>query len=185
MAWKKEYQDARRIKAKNDEAYRLKRNAQSIGKSRERYDKYHDEYYRKNKSKWDDSRKRRRKSIMESKRNKYHTDPEFRRRAIEKAKQWTVNNPDKRKDTNLKKNYGITLDQFNSLLKRQNGVCAICGMKSEKKLIFPVVDHCHKTNVVRGILCALCNKAIGLFKDDVSRMRKAIEYLERSIQCQK
>lgn len=51
--------------------------------------------------------------------------------------------------------------------------CMICG--SDKKLC---IDHDHATGEVRGILCGVCNSGLGLFGDDVDKMKKAIEYLE-------
>jgi len=178
MAWKKKYQETRRKRAAVDDEYRKKRNAQSIGKSRARYDKYHKQYYKNNLSKWviTPKKKRRRNALRHS---KYHTDANHRKRVLELAKKWRADNPERTKAIRLKK-YGVTLDQFNQVLKDQNGVCAICGCKHKNKLIFPVLDHCHSSGKFRGILCALCNKALGLFKDDVGRLAKAIKYLERN-----
>lgn len=71
------------------------------------------------------------------------------------------------------KKYGLTVDCFESLSKLQNNKCKIC--KLEKKL---VVDHCHTTNKVRGLLCNQCNTALGLLKDSISNMYSAIDYLD-------
>ena|SRR6266568_2675437 len=49
--------------------------------------------------------------------------------------------------------------------------CEICGLRSE------VADHCHKTGRWRGPLCNLCNRGIGLFRDDPEVMRQAIVFL--------
>lgn len=62
--------------------------------------------------------------------------------------------------------------QREALIREQNGRCAICG--SEEPL---GIDHCHQTLAVRGALCAGCNAGLGRFKDDPSRLRRAIEYL--------
>lgn len=78
--------------------------------------------------------------------------------------------------------YGITLQERDEILARQNGICPIC-----RKADGPwAVDHDHaccpstKTcgNCIRGILCAKCNKALGLFKDDIETLKAAIEYLK-------
>lgn len=77
----------------------------------------------------------------------------------------------------LQRQYGITLDDYNDLLSRQGGVCAICQMAAlgRKKLS---VDHCHATGRVRGLLCQKCNVSIGMVGDDAGLLRRAIEYLQ-------
>ena len=76
------------------------------------------------------------------------------------------------------KQYGITKEEFNNMKIAQNNKCAICGIDeglfSESVLH---IDHCHKTHKVRGLLCRKCNTALGNFKDNVSILQKAIEYL--------
>lgn len=78
------------------------------------------------------------------------------------------NNPRAIKSQRLKAAFGITLEQYEEMLESQGGVCAICyrppeaNSRSKKQL---AVDHCHKTGAIRGLLCANCNNALGLFKD--------------------
>lgn len=72
--------------------------------------------------------------------------------------------------------YGITVKDYDSMLKSQGGVCAICKRESRKRLY---VDHCHTTGKVRGILCVSCNFAIGLMDDDISIIEKSIQYLQK------
>jgi hypothetical protein len=74
----------------------------------------------------------------------------------------------------LKANYGITLAEYQVLVSKQSGRCLICGKKPKRTLD---VDHCHKTKVVRGLLCNQCNMAIGLLQDSVKLLRKAVKYL--------
>jgi hypothetical protein len=79
----------------------------------------------------------------------------------------------------LKRHYGISVEEYENFLVKQNGVCAICGNKqpdSSKKSRL-CVDHDHKTDKIRGLLCSNCNTALGLMKDDINRLAKAIEYL--------
>jgi hypothetical protein len=78
--------------------------------------------------------------------------------------------------TNVKAKYGISIEQYETMLKVQGGGCAICGeqCKTGKAL---AVDHCHKTGVVRGLLCGRCNKGLGLFGDRPGLLRKAADYL--------
>lgn len=71
--------------------------------------------------------------------------------------------------------YGITIEDFNSLLKKQSGVCAICG-KGPKGKSRLCVDHDHETGKVRGLLCYRCNMAIGALSS-IYLLEKAKEYL--------
>lgn len=75
----------------------------------------------------------------------------------------------------LKGKYGITLEQYREQLKRQCGACAICK-KTPKHTM--VVDHCHRTNDVRGLLCHTCNRVLGLLHDSSEVLREAAMYLE-------
>lgn len=76
----------------------------------------------------------------------------------------------------LKWRYGVTLEQYEAMLNRQGGVCAVCRGASSKGTKL-AVDHCHDTGAVRGLLCDNCNRAIGLLGDDADVLRRAAEYL--------
>lgn len=69
----------------------------------------------------------------------------------------------------------LTEDDYRRMFEAQGGVCAICREKPKTGRL--AVDHIHGTDRVRGLLCNLCNPALGLFKDDPNRLRAAIEYL--------
>ena len=77
--------------------------------------------------------------------------------------------------------YGLTKEMYFALYESQGKVCACCGSpdKASKKLkhLPLMVDHCHETNVVRGLLCHGCNAGLGLFKDSSLRLQQAIRYL--------
>lgn len=73
----------------------------------------------------------------------------------------------------LRRKYGLSLEDYESLKAKQNNCCLICN--EEKALN---VDHNHLTGKVRGLLCRGCNTAIGLLKEDVSLLNKAIFYLK-------
>lgn len=79
--------------------------------------------------------------------------------------------------------YGLNKDDLYLLLKIQNHRCLICGesiiITQTKKT--GCVDHCHKTNQVRGLLCNNCNKLLGLAKDNIMILERAILYLKREI----
>lgn len=81
---------------------------------------------------------------------------------------------------NLKRNYGITPEEYDALSEAQNGLCAICERPETRKGMEGqlVVDHCHDTNEVRGLLCSECNVGMGKLNDDPDLLRKAIDYLE-------
>jgi hypothetical protein len=80
----------------------------------------------------------------------------------------------------LKTEYGMTLEEFNQKLRDQNHRCAIC--KCDETEAFSqrlYVDHCHKTNKLRDLLCHACNTALGKFRDSQEILNNAIAYLEK------
>jgi len=92
------------------------------------------------------------------------------------AKKWRVANPEKARNSELKRRFGISLETYNEILESQNGTCSIC---KQKCLTYDnlSVDHCHKTGRMRGLLCSQCNKGLGHFKDCPQLLEKAIAYL--------
>ena len=78
----------------------------------------------------------------------------------------------------LKYKYGITIDDYDELLKLQRNVCAICGKKEKQKRPLGV-DHNHKTKRVRGLLCHKCNVLLGLCGEDTDILVSAISYLKK------
>ena len=79
----------------------------------------------------------------------------------------------------LKRKYGISLQEYDYLYKRQNGLCAICKEVNLNGWQL-AIDHDHKTGKVRGLLCSSCNTGLGLFKDSIENLNSAVDYLERS-----
>lgn len=74
--------------------------------------------------------------------------------------------------------YGISSEDYNYTLSVQNFCCAICGrdhMDIRGRRL--CVDHDHETGKFRGLLCDLCNKGLGQFRDNIEVLEKAIEYL--------
>lgn len=79
----------------------------------------------------------------------------------------------------LRHHYGMSEKDYNSLYKKQSGKCGICSQHSRSFTRILCVDHCHKTGVVRGLLCYKCNAALGGFKDNKKLLLKAINWLEK------
>lgn len=99
------------------------------------------------------------------------------RRAHRKA------NPDFYRDRELRKSFGIGLEEFDAALEAQGGVCAICERPEratrDGEPIHLAQDHDHATMKNRGILCGACNKALGKFEDNPDFLRNAIVYLAK------
>ena len=123
---------------------------------------------------------------------KSETDKAYRQknqqRIQDRQNQWRLQNKEKHWKTqrrhSLKKQYGITQEQFDAMWASQEGLCAICktapdlfiGSRQPHWLSL-YVDHDHATGTVRGLLCWNCNVALGHFKDDLGRLAAAITYL--------
>jgi len=101
-----------------------------------------------------------------------------------KQREYRKTNPELFRGYELKKHYGITLEDYTAVLEEQGGVCAICrvppgavgtGNKSKGNL---AVDHCHVTGSFRGLLCTNCNLGLGSFFENPELLRNAAAYLE-------
>jgi Recombination endonuclease VII len=84
--------------------------------------------------------------------------------------------PEQARNAQLKYNFGITIEDFEKLLEKQDGACAVCKTSFTKT---PHVDHDHSSNKVRGLLCLSCNTALGNMRDSVEILAAAIEYLNK------
>lgn len=85
----------------------------------------------------------------------------------------------------LRDNYGMTPEDYEATLEAQGGVCAICKRPEramrDGNLMRLAVDHCHATGGVRGLLCVTCNRALGLFGEDLGLMEACVRYLDRHV----
>lgn len=143
-----------------------KSKSESRAKDREAYNAYMREWTRKNKDKINAVRRELRKS-----------DPERARKDNEKRRE--NRNPLMHRDTMLRNNYGMSLDDYYQKYVSQDGKCAICGEKKPSSGRDGLaVDHCHTKGHVRGLLCIHCNHGLGKFKDNPDLLQKAIEYLK-------
>jgi len=130
---------------------------------------YHKEYYIRNKEKYKERNrlwKSAHKEIVKKKR-----------------KEWFKNHPDalikSRKNYKLKKAYGITIEEYNILFLNQNGCCKICKKPQSTFKRSLAVDHCHKTNRIRGLLCHKCNLMIGYCEENLELLKSAASYLNK------
>jgi hypothetical protein len=151
-------------------------------------------YYEANKDENNaDARRKRREgdgSLNARRRKQYAENPEKRRKARARARRYRrakkakiaeqrrldrKQNPEKMRKQHIQYTYGLSWDEYQAILARQGGVCGMCKTKSKRPLC---VDHCHKTGMVRGILCSPCNLTIGLCRDSTKITRAATAYLE-------
>jgi hypothetical protein len=137
---------------------------------------YHHRYYLEHRGQFQEYRRRWRVKVAAS------PDLKERRRTYERERYRSLSPEQKaeknraRADQRLVKKFGLTPPGYERLLGIQGG-CAICGRQSQKNRRL-AVDHSHATGEVRGILCDLCNRGLGVFQEDVNILRAAIAYLE-------
>ena len=95
------------------------------------------------------------------------------------AKAWHHANPTKRRAHMRKYTYGLTEDIFQQMWTHQDGKCAICQcvLRHDGSTH---IDHDHETDKIRGLLCYICNRGLGHFKDRPELFRRAANYLESS-----
>ena len=84
------------------------------------------------------------------------------------------------KDSCIRRKYGLRFGQLCYLLEEQQNYCKACGVRFESavRALYPNIDHCHTSGIVRGLLCSCCNKTLGLARDRVDVLREAIVYIE-------
>ncbi len=149
----------------------MKRTEEQRKKFNERMSKYMKEYRKKNPDKVH--------KMKNELQRKWRAENPDKVRGYEKA--YAEKYPEKllAKQRRIKlRIYGLTPERYDTILQNQGGVCAICRMDRDVRRL--AVDHDHKTNKVRGILCHFCNTALGKFLDSVEILKKAISYLEKN-----
>lgn len=132
-----------------------------ISETRERKAEYRRTYYHKNRDR-----------LLKLRREHYRFN---RRKEIEYQKSYQERNPDK-VDTIKLRRYGMSLAEYDELLLKQEGVCAICKQVDScgRRLS---VDHDHVTGKIRGLLCVKCNVAMGNMDDSIDKLESMIKYL--------
>jgi hypothetical protein len=122
------------------------------------------------------------------KRKKYAEDPKFRRKQNELSKKlvkkYYAEDPKYREKQwahSLKRNFGMTLGEYDKMNKLQNKVCAICKNSdcNNKKNTHLNVDHDHKTGNIRELLGSKCNMVLGLVSDNITILENMIKYLHK------
>jgi hypothetical protein len=92
-------------------------------------------------------------------------------------RKWRENNVRSEQDRHYRRRYGIGFDDYWTMLQAQDSECKICGFMPDNNL---VVDHCHTTGRIRGLLCKDCNTGLGMFRDRPDLMRSGADYMEES-----
>lgn len=98
-----------------------------------------------------------------------------RTRLLESSKAWNRN-------VGKFRRYNLTKEVYDVIFKKQSGCCAICKKPQSEltgRIKYLGIDHNHETGKVRGLLCDVCNRGIGYFKDDLKLIIKALNYLKR------
>lgn len=127
------------------------------------------EWSKNNKDKVNSARRKWRKV------NKKHCKV-YRKQYTEKNKEHILK---QRRERWYIRRYGISTDDYNELLKAQNGLCAICNLPGNGKYKKLHVDHCHKTGKLRSLLCVNCNRGLGYFQDNPALLSKASLYISK------
>lgn len=119
--------------------------------------------------------------VNQRRREQYAQDAAVREQMKAAARAWSAANPEKKKDQRLRSTFGISRADFLEMLAIQSNRCAICGHSdTSDRNFFPLVDHCHKTGKIRGLLCMNCNQGLGKFKDNYNNLLGAAMYLQRN-----
>src|SRR5262245_3545977 len=110
---------------------------------------------------------------------RYANDAEYRERFLARQRARRLANRDelnaRRKGQDLQRLYGISQADYDVLLAKQGGRCAICRKLPENERL--CVDHCHLTGMIRGLLCRQCNFGLGSLREDQRALVAALAYL--------
>jgi len=104
----------------------------------------------------------------------------YKERELSKKKKnkKVISSSDVNREHLYKTYYGITIADYDKMLESQGGSCAICGKTPEENGRRLAIDHSHKTEKIRGLLCSNCNMLLGYSKDNPDTLRRAAAYLE-------
>ena len=123
-------------------------------------------------------------------RERYNNDPEYRAAVLEyqreyarkqrqdpeyRARRKAARKPIYSMRYRLKKEFGLTVEDYEQLHETQGGKCAVCGRPENGRRLD--VDHCHTTGKIRGLLCNPCNQSLGLLGESPERIKGLLAYL--------
>lgn len=138
-------------------------------KMRERSNKWHQEHQELEKE-------RKKKDYLRNKEKYRIKNKNWRKNLKNKEKQKIYN-----KKSHLKIRFGLSVEEYDTMIKKQNNKCASCGItfnennNSER----PCIDHDHKIGKIREILCNNCNLTLGIMSDDAEKLINLVKYLEK------
>jgi len=115
---------------------------------------------------------------INAKQKEYYQRTKEAKQAQQKRYMQTPQGKLARRYSHIKHRYGLSKEDYSKLLEKQNNVCAICLNPETIENSILCVDHCHTTGKVRGLLCRMCNSALGKFGDNLSNLKRAVAYLE-------
>ena len=92
----------------------------------------------------------------------------------EYSAKYRKNNPDKVRDNSIRQSWGFGADHYDSLIAEFGGKCECCGTTKDLRL-----DHCHKTGLIRGVLCNTHNLGLGKIGDSIEDVRALLYYMEK------
>lgn len=180
--WKRKYQENRERRIAEDPTYAVRVSQYKPSRTSEENKEYMRAYYAANKHRWRGRTREQRDRYNAVRRRQYSTDTHIRQKLKDASKEWQASHPENRLEQRMRR-YGITAADYRRLLAEQGGGCAICGNRDSgdgrgNRLH---VDHCHSTDIVRGLLCSSCNFGLGKFEDDPARLERAAMYLRACI----
>jgi hypothetical protein len=119
--------------------------------------------------------------IRKQQKKRYDGNAEFARA---RQRKYNAHNPQVMRKINLKKKYGITLEQYNTMFIFQGGVCLVCGQSEIVTRLGKIknlaIDHNHVTGKIRGLLCQKCNQALGLLNDNPVIIKSLLKYITKN-----
>ena len=111
---------------------------------------------------------------------------EYKKAKAEYMREYRKENPEAFRKIDIKKKFGLSWETYSELVEKQGNCCAICKQPETKldyrtkKVLNLSVYHCHDTWKIRGLLCADCNRALGMFQDNPEILQNAIMYLKEN-----
>jgi len=165
-------------------------NKEKIDNQSKKYALLHPELIKQNSRRWYEKNKEYIKEKMQvvkespdfkKKRSSYNK--KYREGSKVRLRKYYIENRDKiltrTRNYTYKRNFGITIEEYDRMLKDQNQSCGICKISEKKWRKRFSVDHCHKTGKVRGLLCGKCNSVLGFVSDSTEILSNCINYLNK------